>query len=308
MTKLDIDTIGPIPKDSYQNQYIIVIIDAFSRYINLTACKDTTAASAAKALHTHACRFGFPLSITTDNGSQFMNEMFQSLTRIYGINHIRTIPYSKEENGIVERANKEVNRHLRNIIFDSNITNDWSDYLPLIEKLFNSSIKTPLGVSPNTIIFGNIIDTNTGFLTHIDEYIKQHPGQSIQKYISKLLLQQQQIIMAANKSLQTIEANDKTNSKLKKLQRQHKSKSHSVMKLDQHQHFLAHDYKVPNITTYPVLPSRLHDDTFYAHYRTNRYWVFTGLPHLQFICGKVLCYVTVASNTISRVWEVECQK
>ena len=30
-----------------------------------------------------------------------------------------TIPYSKEENSIVERANKEVMRHLRAFIFDS---------------------------------------------------------------------------------------------------------------------------------------------------------------------------------------------
>ena len=35
-----------------------------------------------------------------------------------GIEYHTTIPYSKEENGIVERANKEVNRHIRNILFD----------------------------------------------------------------------------------------------------------------------------------------------------------------------------------------------
>jgi hypothetical protein len=35
-----------------------------------------------------------------------------------GVKHHTTIPYSKEENGIVELANKEVNRHIRNILFD----------------------------------------------------------------------------------------------------------------------------------------------------------------------------------------------
>jgi hypothetical protein len=181
-----------------------------------------------------------------------MNEMFQSLTRIYGITHIRTIPYSKEENGIVERANKEVNRHLRNIIFDSHITSDWSDYLPLIEKLFNSSIKSPLGVSPNHIIFGNIIDTNNGFLSNIDEYIQENPGQSIQKYITKLLLQQQQVIAAANKSLQSINNDNQRQSKLNKLQKQYKSKSKSSTKLDQHQHFLSHEYKIPSSSSHPA--------------------------------------------------------
>ena len=36
-----------------------------------------------------------------------------------------TIPYSKEENGIVERANKEINRHIRNILADKELVENW---------------------------------------------------------------------------------------------------------------------------------------------------------------------------------------
>jgi hypothetical protein len=44
----------------------------------------------------------------------------------HGVDHILTTAYSKEENGIVERANQEILRHLRNIIFDKNVLSKWS--------------------------------------------------------------------------------------------------------------------------------------------------------------------------------------
>jgi hypothetical protein len=34
------------------------------------------------------------------------------MTDLYGIQHETTTAYSKEENGLVEKANKKVNRHL----------------------------------------------------------------------------------------------------------------------------------------------------------------------------------------------------
>jgi predicted metal-dependent HD superfamily phosphohydrolase len=250
MTKLDIDTIGPLPKDQHGYQFIIVMIDAFSRYINLIPAKDTSAKAAAKALYIHSCRFGFPHTITTDNGSQFMNEMFEHLTREFGVNHIRTIPYSKEENGIVERANKEVNRHIRNITFDKNITDEWSDYLPMVERLFNSAIKDPLGVSPNTIIYGNIIDTDTGFIHHIHDDQPNIKPTSMQQYIDKLLQQQQKII---NASLQHQEAYTKQRQMDNSQQKRHrqarqKLKQVSTKELDEHVRHL-------NIDTHKYQPS-----------------------------------------------------
>ena len=63
------------------------------------------------------CRFGTPLEIVTDQGSQFMTTSELIVIRdTLRVRHHGTIPYSKEENTIVERANKKVNRHIRNIL------------------------------------------------------------------------------------------------------------------------------------------------------------------------------------------------
>jgi hypothetical protein len=76
------------------------------------------------------------------------------LTRRWGIQHSLTTAYSKEENAIVERANKEVNRYIRNIMFDTDIHDAWPDYIKLLQKMFNTTIKQSTGTTPNNIILG----------------------------------------------------------------------------------------------------------------------------------------------------------
>ncbi len=47
--------------------------------------------------------------------------------------------HSSEENGIVERANQEVMRHLRALLFDSRVHDKWSfEQLPLVQRIMNT--------------------------------------------------------------------------------------------------------------------------------------------------------------------------
>jgi hypothetical protein len=69
-----------------------------------------------------------------------MEELFRSI----GVHHLINLAYSKEENAIVERVNKEVMRHLRGIIFKYNEIAQWSfRYLPLVQRI---KIVPPTGV------------------------------------------------------------------------------------------------------------------------------------------------------------------
>jgi len=51
-----------------------------------------------------------------------MNDTLLKYDNLAGITYLSSIPYSKEENRIVERANKDVNKRLsRNILFDNDV-------------------------------------------------------------------------------------------------------------------------------------------------------------------------------------------
>jgi hypothetical protein len=63
-----------------------------------------------------------PLEVVHDGGTEFANNSIQDLFADCEVNDIKTLAYSKEENSLVERANKEVMRHLRNILFETNIS------------------------------------------------------------------------------------------------------------------------------------------------------------------------------------------
>ena len=56
MECLNIDFIGPFP----DNGYILVMIDTFSRFVELYATPDATAKSACTALEEHVGRHGSP--------------------------------------------------------------------------------------------------------------------------------------------------------------------------------------------------------------------------------------------------------
>jgi hypothetical protein len=58
--RFDIDTIGPLPKDDYENEYVVVIVDAFAGLVKLTSVKST------RIIH-------------WDRATQFLNDMVTSL-------------------------------------------------------------------------------------------------------------------------------------------------------------------------------------------------------------------------------------
>ena len=73
MHRIAMDTIGPLDI-AKQFQYILVIIDTFTRYVELYPTKDVSADDATDALWCHSCRFGMPLEIMTDYGTQFIEQ------------------------------------------------------------------------------------------------------------------------------------------------------------------------------------------------------------------------------------------
>ena len=97
----------------------------------------------------HVGIFGTPSQILTDNGTQFVNELVTELLKIIGVQHLTILPYSKEEVGIVERANREVMRNLRNLVFAHNEIAKWSkNNIPPVQRIMNTSrVKSRQSVS-----------------------------------------------------------------------------------------------------------------------------------------------------------------
>jgi hypothetical protein len=168
MEVLNIDTIGPVDRDSADNCYILVVIDCFTRFVELYPVSDTSALPCARALLSHVCRYGTPMTIRSDRGTQFVNGIIKELLSLLQVEHEVSLAYSKEHNAIVERANREVMRHLTAIIFDKRVSEAWSsDYLPLVQRIMNAKVHDTIGVSPAELLFGQAINLYSGLLSAI---------------------------------------------------------------------------------------------------------------------------------------------
>jgi transposase InsO family protein len=147
MECLYIDFVGPFPDDGC----VFVIVDTFTRWVELYHNLDATALSAAQCLLKHFGRFGALLQLRSDNGPHFVADIMREFLLLIGTQHCLTLAYSKEENAIVERMNKEINRQLHALTFENTSLEKYADSITVIDSkslATLSSIFIPLDERP----------------------------------------------------------------------------------------------------------------------------------------------------------------
>ena len=97
---LNIDFIGPFTDQGY----ILVMVDTFTRWVELYHTTDATALSAAECHLKHFSHFGAPNQLGSDNDPHFIADVIREFL---GVTHCLTLAYSKKENAIVERYNNK---------------------------------------------------------------------------------------------------------------------------------------------------------------------------------------------------------
>jgi hypothetical protein len=195
MERWNIDTVGPFPPDEDGNKCVIVIMDVYSRWVEFHACKDFSAQSAAKAIIQSIGRYGTPSEILTDNGGQFIADILLELYDCINTQHLRIMPYSHQENTFVERQNRELMRHLRAIMFDRKMITQWSQVLPLIQRVMNASVNKTTGFTPAQLFLGNQYDLDRNMLY---DSRKSHPDLPISQRLIDLMNRQAEIIARVN--------------------------------------------------------------------------------------------------------------
>jgi hypothetical protein len=189
----------PMSNEGYK--YILTIVDSFTRYIEIYSIKDLTARAAVDCIMHYINTYGVPNNICTDNASQFQG-IYEEVLKLLNINNYKIHPYSHQENSIVERANKEIQRHLRNIVFDNKIKNDWPTVLPLVKRILNAKVHTSTGVAPVDLVFAGQVDLNAGILFDKESI---QSGIKISEYMKKLYEYQDIVLQKA------YEAQEETN-------------------------------------------------------------------------------------------------
>jgi len=162
LENIAIDSIH-ISESKAGNTHMLTIIDLATRYTVLKPIKDLTAKNAAKAIMEYIYVYGIPNTICSDNGSQFQS-VFEETIAILKAEDYKIKAYSHQENGIVERAHREIRRHLRALLHETKGKEQWDDHYLKIQAILNEKTSEATGLKPNEIIFAGKVDLHAGRL------------------------------------------------------------------------------------------------------------------------------------------------
>lgn len=143
-----IDLIGPLPITESGNRYILVMVDLFTKWCEAVPLAETDAVTVGHAiLKDWVARWGAPLQLHSDQGSNFESQVISSLCDLLHIRKTRTTTYHPQGNGQVERTNRTIKGLLKAFV-DSQSVRSWDRALPHCLMAYRGSIHTSTAQSP----------------------------------------------------------------------------------------------------------------------------------------------------------------
>ena len=157
MNKVHLDFCGPFVLTERGNQHILVMVDSFSKFVECIPLKSPTAELTAQAsVNYFFSKYGYPNQIVTDNGTNFVSDLFNEVCRMLRIRKSHTVPMRSSGNGQVERIMRQINAAIR--CFVGKNPTDWDIYIPLISSALRASVNRHTGYTANYLMFAREIN------------------------------------------------------------------------------------------------------------------------------------------------------
>ncbi|XP_040176058.1 uncharacterized protein K02A2.6-like [Anopheles arabiensis] len=107
--RVHVDYAGPVA-----GAMLLIIVDAYSKWVEVKVTHSTTTEATIKILDELFASYGAPLTVVTDNGTQFTAAEFTTFLQRSGVKfHKRSAPYHPATNGQAERYVQTVKRALK---------------------------------------------------------------------------------------------------------------------------------------------------------------------------------------------------
>ena len=151
--RVHLDIIGPFCESVQGNRYVLMIIDQFTRWLEMVALPTQGAEIVAKSFfESYVVRFGVPLQVHTDQGRNFESCLFKSFCALLEVAKSRTTPYRPSANGQVERYNQLVLNYLRSFLAGKQ--REWDQYIPVLGMAVRATVNRSTGFTPNMLQLG----------------------------------------------------------------------------------------------------------------------------------------------------------
>ena len=144
--------------DRNGNRYLIVAVDNFTKLVEMKAVPDRGAEGVAQFLLELKSRYGPINRLRSDREKAFTSSVISKLNELTGTSTLPCVAYHPQANSICERQNQIIMNHLRALVYGAKLGTDsmfaWSDLIPFVYSIVNTTPKLPLAISPLSLVYG----------------------------------------------------------------------------------------------------------------------------------------------------------
>lgn len=150
---LHLDHLGPFVETKNKNKYLLVTVDAFTKFVFVNAVRSTETKYVIKELENVSKIFGNPKRIISDAGTSFTSHNFTEYCKIRNIRLHTIATGMPRSNGQVERFNKTILEAMR--AMGAEVDDDkWDECLKMLQIGINSTVHKTTKAVPSEVLLG----------------------------------------------------------------------------------------------------------------------------------------------------------
>ena len=149
-----LDIVGPTDVTNKGNRYILTFQDDLTKFMAAIPIPTQDAETVAREfVQNIVLKYGIPEVILTDQGANFLSELFTNVCRLLQIAKVQTTAFHPESNGSLERSHRVIVEYLRHYIAeDQRDCDEWVAYATYV---YNVTTHRATGYSPFELLFGH---------------------------------------------------------------------------------------------------------------------------------------------------------
>lgn len=150
---LHIDHFGPLPSLQSKRKHILLVVDAFTKYVKLYPVVSTSTREVCASLDRYFEYYSRPSRIVSDRGTCFTSLEFGSYLLDKNVEHVKVAVASPQANGQVERVNRTLKAMLSKLS-EPLAHSDWVRQLAQVEYALNNTVQRSTKTPPSILLFG----------------------------------------------------------------------------------------------------------------------------------------------------------
>ncbi|KAL1251055.1 hypothetical protein QQF64_018851 [Cirrhinus molitorella] len=149
---LGVDLMGPLPKSKKGNVYLLVVVDYYTKWVELFPIRDSKTHRICKFLQEEVfTRWGVPKFLLSDRGPQFLSQLMEDLCKRWGIMRKFNTSYHPQTN-LSERVNRTIKTMMASYVGETH--RDWDKWLAEFRFAINTASNETTGHSPAELALG----------------------------------------------------------------------------------------------------------------------------------------------------------